>query len=285
MALKNVVGQKILDLVKAAKKPNGAPDWRVMIVDELSMRMVSACCKMHDLAQEGVTIVEDLFKRREPLPHLEAVYLVQPTERSVRALVADWSTPSRPMYRAAHIFFSEPCPDPVFNILADAGVSRHVKTLKEVNMAFLPLEAQLYSLDARGAFGAVLAGGTAELERLAEQLATLCATLGEYPAVRYREDCPQNEHLARMLQARLDAYKADEPTMGQGAEKVSLGSLAWDMAPGRWVSNMGQGAGKVGLHSPLHHGTWRGDDGSLAWDMAPGRRVSNKGHNTGNAGL
>ena len=223
MALKSVVGEKLLELVRAAKKPSGAPDWRVLIVDDLSMRMISACCKMHDLAQEGVTIVEDLHKRREPLPHLEAVYLVQPCERSVRALVADWSTPSRPMYRAAHVFFSEPCPDPVFNILAEAGVARHVKTLKEVNMAFLPVEAQLYSLDAPGALPAVLAGGAGEsamLERLAEQLATLCATLGEYPAVRYREDFPQNEQLARMLQAKLDAYKADEPSMGQGAEKV-----------------------------------------------------------------
>ena len=222
MALKTVVGQKILELVRASKKPNGAPDWRVLIVDELSMRMVSACCKMHDLAQEGITIVEDLGKRREPLPHLEAVYLIQPTERSVRAVVADWAIPSKPTYRAAHIFFSEPCPDPVFNILADAGVSRNVKTLKEVNMAFLPLEAQLFSLDAAGTFGSVLSGGSAELERVAEQLATLCATLGEYPAVRYREDCPHNEQLARLLQARLDAYKADEPTMGQGAEKVGL---------------------------------------------------------------
>ncbi|KAF0296393.1 Syntaxin-binding protein 1 [Amphibalanus amphitrite] len=221
MALKTVVGQKILELVRAARRPSGAPDWRVLIVDELCMRMVSACCKMHDLAQEGVTIVEDLRKRREPLPHLEAVYLVQPTERSIRALLADWSTGGRPMYRAAHILFSEPCPDGLFELLAGAGVSRHVRTLKEVNMAFVPLEALLYSLDAPRTLPAVLSGGGgAQLDRLAEQLATLCATLGEYPAVRYRDHCAHNEQLARLLQARLDAHKADEPTMGQGAEKT-----------------------------------------------------------------
>lgn len=49
----------------------------------------------------------------------------------------------------------------------------------------------MFSLDNRDAFQYYFnpqksQGRTAEMERTAEQIATLCATLGEYPTIRYR---------------------------------------------------------------------------------------------------
>lgn len=37
----------------AASKAN--MDWRVLVVDKLGMRMVSACTKMHEISAEGIT--------------------------------------------------------------------------------------------------------------------------------------------------------------------------------------------------------------------------------------
>jgi len=89
------------------KNKPGQVEWRVLVVDNLAMRMVSACCKMHEIAAEGITLVEDLHKHREPLPTLDGIYLVTPTKKSVDALMRDFDIPSRPMYRNVHVFFTE----------------------------------------------------------------------------------------------------------------------------------------------------------------------------------
>lgn len=52
-------------------------------------------------------MVEDLHKKREPLVTMEAIYLMTPSEESIRILMRDFEHPNRPMYKAAHVYFSE----------------------------------------------------------------------------------------------------------------------------------------------------------------------------------
>ncbi|XP_048586949.1 syntaxin-binding protein 1 [Nematostella vectensis] len=223
MTLKDVVEKRIIDNV--FKPLHKVGEWKVLVVDHLSMRMVSSCLKMHDLLEVGITIVENVHIQREPLNRLEAIYLITPDEKVLEEVIEDFDSFFL-TYKSAHIFFTEVCPDHLMTKLHQ--IRKFVKTLKEIDIAFLPCEEQVFSLDNPSTFDRFFSPAVQNqehvehMEKIAEQLATLCASLGEFPSIRYKPDNPKMVGFANQVKARLDVYKRDDPSIGEGRYPAQL---------------------------------------------------------------
>jgi syntaxin-binding protein 1 len=51
-------------------------------------------------------VVDDIAKRREPLPALLGIYFITPSDAAVKQLIRDFALGSMPQYKAAYVFFS-----------------------------------------------------------------------------------------------------------------------------------------------------------------------------------
>lgn len=58
-----------------------------------------------------------------------------------------------------------------------------------------------------------------KMKLIAQQIATVCEILGEYPSVRYRKDCQCTFEIAQIVQQKLNDCKVDNPNIGEGFEK------------------------------------------------------------------
>ncbi|XP_053325761.1 syntaxin-binding protein 3 [Spea bombifrons] len=212
--LKSVVWQRIkAEVLDDCRK---ADEWKILLLDHFTTKLLTSCCKMTDLLQEGVTVVEDVFKNRQPVQHLKAIYFLSPTEKSIDCLVNDFQNKSSSKYKAAYVYFTDVCPDNLFGKLKSCH-SKAIKRCKEINISFFPKESQVFLLNVPDAFRLIYCPDKAEdkelgMETIAQQIVTLCATLDENPGVRYKKDPLDNaEDLANLVEEKLvEYYKMDE---------------------------------------------------------------------------
>ncbi|KAM8882971.1 syntaxin-binding protein 3 [Synchiropus picturatus] len=185
--LKKIVWKRIQETIIADCRKSEI--WKILILDQFTTRLLSSCCKMSDLMSEKITIVEDLHKNREPVPEMKAVYFMTPSQQGVDAVVSDFN--NKPKYKSANVYFTDYCPDELFNHMK-RHCAKFIRVCKEIHVNFLPLESQVFTCDYPTAFYDIYSPHSTHkshaLETLADQLVTLCATLDEYPGVRYRKD-------------------------------------------------------------------------------------------------
>ncbi|KAI9273020.1 Sec1-like protein [Phascolomyces articulosus] len=99
--INEIMHKRLMDSIKAVPGK-----WKIVVVDSKSSRTLFAACKIYDILEENVTLVENIEKQRQPYPTLDAVYFLTPCRDSILRLVDDFTGHNGAMYKAAHIHFT-----------------------------------------------------------------------------------------------------------------------------------------------------------------------------------
>ncbi|XLU56615.1 hypothetical protein S245_015838, partial [Arachis hypogaea] len=192
-SFKQITRERLLhEMLRSAKTGDSKSTWKVLIMDKLTVKIMSHSCKMADITDEGVSLVEDIYKRRQPLPTMDAIYFIQPTKENVIMFLSDMSGKT-PLYRKAFVFFSSTIPrELVMEIKKDTRVLPRLGALKEMNLEYFPIDSQGFMTNNERALEELFGDeennrkGVACLNVMALRLATVFASLREFPFVRFR---------------------------------------------------------------------------------------------------
>ncbi|KAL9998388.1 putative sec1-like protein [Helianthus debilis subsp. tardiflorus] len=182
----------LYEMLRSAKRPDSKSNWKVLIMDKVTVKVMSCACKMADITDEGVSLVEDINKRRQPLPTMDAVYYIQPTKENVRMLLSDMAGRT-PLYRDAYVFFSSSVPKELVNyIKKEQSLKSRLRAMKEMNLEYFAIDSQCFITDNTMALEELYGNeemtrkGDECLHMMANRIATVFVSLLEFPFVRYR---------------------------------------------------------------------------------------------------
>ncbi|XP_028058176.1 SNARE-interacting protein KEULE isoform X3 [Camellia sinensis] len=123
---------------------------------------------------------------------MDAIYYIQPTKENVIMFLSDMSGRA-PLYKKAFVFFSSSVPRELVNqIKRDAAVLARIGALREMNLEYFAIDSQGFVTDNERALEELFGDeestrkGDACLSVMATQIATVFASLREFPLVRYR---------------------------------------------------------------------------------------------------
>lgn len=209
--------------------------WKALVVDSVTMQLLSSVMRMFDILEQRVTKVENIEKYRDATPGSEAMYLLTATSQNVRRLINELApAEGPPQYEAAHVFFVDGAylltalSDELADKLMRSRAAPRLRQLQELFINLWPIEAQVFTLrdphvfyslfqPLSGAYSVSrdesLAALQEELDSATRSLFNLCVTLNEFPLIRYYN--PGTEPLGPLAQSAqeetVDGVPTDKP--------------------------------------------------------------------------
>ncbi|KAJ5177563.1 Sec1-like protein [Penicillium coprophilum] len=208
----NIQRDFILNTIRNA----GGHEWKVLVVDETSKKLVYGAVKEEEILNLNVSNVEQIEHRRPSNPDMDALYILSPESYVVDCLMADFEVGR---YRKAFLVWTSSLDPQQRSRIDRSQMARdRIADFHIMNINFYPRESRLITFRDPWSFPILFHPGCnnlirRHLEELAQKVVSLCASLGEYPVIRYyRPRSPTHEagvmcsHLARFIQNELDQF-------------------------------------------------------------------------------
>ncbi|KAF2019962.1 Sec1-like protein [Aaosphaeria arxii CBS 175.79] len=196
-------------------------DWKVLVVDEKSQKLMNNVVKEDDVLNQNITNIERIEDRRPDQKETDAVYFLTPDPHIVDCVMADFE---RRKYRGTFLIWTSlPAANLRQRLDNSQMAQQQIRMFKVMSIDFHPRESHLVVFKDPWSFPVLFHPDCNNLVRghmedIAEKLTGVCVALGEYPTIRYhRPRNPTHEasvlcsHLARFVQEKLDMYAQFNP--------------------------------------------------------------------------
>ena len=161
----------------------------ILVVDNYSAKVLSSYLTMSDLLNRGIFTVELITNKRNRFPNYGVIYFLSPTQKSISALVSDFSDLKKPKYKQVYIFFTHRLPENLLEMLVTDGIIRRTVLLKELNLSFYSKEDIVFDFEFESGlkiFNVTQDNQNKILKSICDRLFTVLTTLNIHPYIQYQ---------------------------------------------------------------------------------------------------
>ena len=197
------------DMLSALKDANPNVPNYILVVDDVTTRIISSTLKMIELLEESVLALEKLELVRKPFPKMHVIYFITPTENSINKLCDDFKDAKKPAYGNVHVYLTNHLEQPLMDKLTkQPNLLARLVTFKELNLDFLCPEESVFHFDMPKALPTIFSKFGLKEERalsdlIADKLATVVPCLFDYKNIHIVYNHNENNSIAEKVAKRV----------------------------------------------------------------------------------